>query len=220
MKGSQVASDSRVVVVLGGVLLTALRLLPAAPLKGGHALRQTLMLPPPRIIRLIQANGEGIELLVKAALEEAVGEVDGERTQEGNQNGVGVDGHVPIVPRVGGVVKQSDGKKFEWKGRELHPHIHAYKACALTTIQPPFHMQSFTALRTVQPQVASVRLFVTAKLKIYYSSCGTLYLLFRGLSSVPGWIRTNDLPLRRRLLYPAGLREQVDSAAGLPYLHL
>ena len=34
-----------------------------------------------------------------------------------------------------------------------------------------------------------------------------LYQLEEGLSSVPGWIRTNDLPLRRRLLYPAGLRE-------------
>jgi hypothetical protein len=105
MKGSQVASDSRVVVVLGGVLLTALRLLPAASLKGGHALRQTLMLPPPCIIRLIQADGEGIELLIKAALEETVGEVDGDCTHQGHQNGVGVNGHVPIIPRVGGVVK-------------------------------------------------------------------------------------------------------------------
>lgn len=26
--------------------------------------------------------------------------------------------------------------------------------------------------------------------------------------SVPDWIRTNDLPLRRRLLYPAELQEQ------------
>ena len=33
---------------------------------------------------------------------------------------------------------------------------------------------------------------------------------FPFLSSVPGWIRTNDLPLRRRLLYPAGLREQLE----------
>ena len=41
-----------------------------------------------------------------------------------------------------------------------------------------------------------------------------------GLSSVPGWIRTSDLLLRRQLLYPTELREQVDSAAGLPYLHL
>ncbi len=35
------------------------------------------------------------------------------------------------------------------------------------------------------------------------------------LSSVPGWIRTNDLPLRRRLLYPAGLRELSNSIGGI-----
>ena len=31
----------------------------------------------------------------------------------------------------------------------------------------------------------------------------------RGLSSVPGWIRTSDLLLRRQLLYPTELREQI-----------
>jgi hypothetical protein len=48
-----VASGSRVVMVLRRVVRHVAALLLAAPLKGSHALHQTLMLPPPSIICLI-----------------------------------------------------------------------------------------------------------------------------------------------------------------------
>ena len=43
-------------------------------------------------------------------------------------------------------------------------------------------------------------------LKLFVASAASVHGFLSWLS-VPGWIRTNDLPLRRRLLYPAGLRE-------------
>ncbi len=46
-------------------------------------------------------------------------------------------------------------------------------------------------------------------LKLFVASAASVHGFLSWLS-VPGWIRTNDLPLRRRLLYPAGLREQME----------
>ena len=41
-----------------------------------------------------------------------------------------------------------------------------------------------------------------------------LYQLEKELSSVPDRTRTCNLPLRRRLLYPVGLRELLGNSAG------
>ena len=46
-------------------------------------------------------------------------------------------------------------------------------------------------------------------LKLFVASAASVHGFLSWLG-VPGWIRTNDLPLRRRLLYPAGLREQME----------
>ena len=94
-----VASGSRVVMVLRWVLRHVAALLLAAPLKGIDAAAQPLLLTPPSILDIIEAHREGVELLVDSPTEKANGEVDGDCTHEGHQNGVGVNGHVPIVPR-------------------------------------------------------------------------------------------------------------------------
>ena len=95
MKGSPVASGSRVVV---GLLALA-SLLTAAAFKGANAIGQPLLLTPPSILGVVHADRESVELLVESPTEKTNGEVDGDRTHEGHQNGVGVDGHVPIIPR-------------------------------------------------------------------------------------------------------------------------
>ena len=99
MKGSLVALGSRVVVVLDRVLRHVAALLTAAALNGGDTAAQPLLLTPPSILGVVHADGESVELLVESPTEKANGEVDGERTHEGHQNGVGVNGHVPIIPR-------------------------------------------------------------------------------------------------------------------------
>ena len=100
MKGSQVASGSRIVEVL-----VALLLLGAATLKGGDAIVGAFTDAPHLLLKAVNLPLKTLTASFHLRLEEAIGEVDGDESHEAHENGVGVDGHVCIVPLVWGVVK-------------------------------------------------------------------------------------------------------------------
>ena len=68
-------------------------------------------------------------------------------------------------------------RKRKWEGRELHPHVRAYKARALTTFQPPSRGTLILRLAPNRATVGCLYAVVSTPPNSKYNSIGVHYTL-------------------------------------------